>query len=286
MADLLSGAPVADAISKKLKKRTDLIREKGITPTLAIIRLGENADDVAYERGAMARCDATGIDVRHIVLPETCTQDNLVSIIEDINADESIHGCLLLRPLPKHIDELTVCESLRHEKDVDCITISSLGAVFTESGEGYPPCTAEACIDILKHYGVELEGKNCVVIGRSLVVGKPVSMMLQAENATVIMCHSRTENLRKICRNADVIVTAVGRKDFLDESFLGEGQVIVDVGINRDENGKLCGDVNFESVSEKARAVTPVPGGVGRVTSTVLVKHLVEAAEKKAKQSN
>lgn len=286
MADLLSGAPVADAISKKLKKRTDLIREKGITPTLAIIRLGENADDVAYERGAMARCDATGIDVRHIVLLETCTQDNLVSIIEDTNADESIHGCLLLRPLPKHIDELTVCESLRHEKDVDCITISSLGAVFTESGEGYPPCTAEACIDILKHYGVELEGKNCVVIGRSLVVGKPVSMMLQAENATVIMCHSRTENLRKICRNADVIVTAVGRKDFLDESFLGEGQVIVDVGINRDENGKLCGDVDFESVSEKARAVTPVPGGVGRVTSTVLVKHLVEAAEKKAKQSN
>lgn len=283
MTELLKGAPVADAISQKLKIRTDILREKGIAPTLVIVRLGENAGDIAYERGAMVRCEATGVDVRNIILPESCSQDELLSIIDGINTDESIHGCLLLRPLPKHIDERTVCERLRHEKDVDCITISSLGAVFTESGEGYPPCTAEACIDILKYYAVELESKVCAVIGRSLVVGKPVSMMLQAENATVIMCHSKTENLRKICRNADVIVTAVGRKDFLDESFLSEGQVIVDVGINRDENGKLCGDVNFESISEKARAVTPVPGGVGRVTSTIVVKHLVEAAEKKVK---
>lgn len=282
MAELLSGAPVADAISKKLKIRTDLIRQKGVVPTLAIVRLGENAGDVAYEHGAMARCEATGVQVKSIILPEDCSQEKLVSIIENINCDDSIHGCLLLRPLPKHIDERTVCEKLRHEKDVDCITIRSLGAVFTETGEGYPPCTSEACIDILKHYGIAIEGKNCVVIGRSLVVGKPVSMMLQAENATVTMCHSRTENLRRICRNADIIVSAVGKVNFLDESFLGENQIMVDVGIN-EYNGKMCGDVDFASVSKKARAVTPVPGGVGRVTSTVLVKHLVEAAEKTVK---
>lgn len=283
MAEILSGAFVADAISKKLKMRTDALREKGTVPTLAIVRLGENADDLAYERGAMARCASAGIEVKNIILPQDCAQETLVSIIEDINVDDDIHGCLLLRPLPAHIDERAVCEKLRHEKDVDCITISSLGAVFTESGEGYPPCTAEACVDILKHYGISLEGKLCVVIGRSLVVGKPVSMMLQAENATVIMCHSKTENLRELCKKADVIVSAVGRAGFLDESFLGENQVIVDVGINRDAEGKLCGDVNFDAVSRKARAVTPVPGGVGRVTSTVLVKHLVEAAEKAAK---
>lgn len=283
MADILSGAPVADALSKKLKMRTDALREKGTIPTLAIVRLGEKADNLAYERGAMARCVSSGVEVKNIVLPDTCSEENLVAIIEDINADDSIHGCLLLRPLPAHIDERAVCEMLRHEKDVDCITISSLGAVFTESGEGYPPCTAEACVDILKHYGISLEGKLCVVIGRSLVIGKPVSMMLQAENATVIMCHSKTENLRELCKKADVIVSAVGQAGFLDESFLGENQVIVDVGINRDAEGKLCGDVNFDAVSQKARAVTPVPGGVGRVTSTVLVKHLVEAAEKAAK---
>ena len=283
MAELLYGAPVADALSAKLKKKTDELKARGTVPTLAIIRLGENAGDLAYERGAMARCEATGVEVKNIVLPGDCAQDELVSIIEDINSDDSIHGCLLLRPLPVHIDERAVCEKLRHEKDVDCITISSLGAVFTESGKGYPPCTAEACIEILNHNGIELEGKLCVVIGRSLVAGKPVSMMLQAENATVVMCHSKTENLREICKRADVIVLAIGRAGFLDESYLSEGQVIVDIGINRTEDGKICGDADFESVEPHLKAITPVPGGVGRVTSTVLVKHLVKAAKKASK---
>lgn len=282
MAEILSGKAVSEAISEKLKIRTEALREKGIVPTLAIVRVGENADDVSYEKSAMARCSSAGIAVKNTVLHDNCTENELISIIEGINADDTIHGCILLRPLPEHIDERRVCETLRHEKDVDCITIASLGAVFTESGEGYPPCTAEACIEILRHYGVALEGKLCVVIGRSLVVGRPVSMMLQAENATVIMCHSKTENLRELCRKADVIVTAVGRAGFLDESFLSEDQVIIDVGINRNSEGKLCGDVCFDAVSQKVRAITPVPGGVGRVTSSVLVKHLVEAAEKAA----
>lgn len=283
MAELLYGAPVADALSAKLKKKTDELKALGTVPTLAIIRLGENAGDLAYERGAMARCEATGVEVKNVVLREDCTQEELVSVIEDINSDDSIHGCLLLRPLPPHIDERAVCEKLRHEKDVDCITISSLGAVFTESGKGYPPCTAEACIEILNHYGIELEGKLCVVIGRSLVAGKPVSMMLQAENATVVMCHSKTENLREICKRADVIVLAIGRAGFIDESYLSEGQVIVDIGINRTEDGKICGDADFERVEPHLKAITPVPGGVGRVTSTVLVKHLVKAAKKASK---
>lgn len=283
MAELLYGAPVADALSAKLKKKTDELKALGTVPTLAIVRLGENAGDLAYERGAMARCEATGVEVKNFVLSEDCPQDELVSVIEDINSDDSIHGCLLLRPLPPHIDERTVCEKLRHEKDVDCITISSLGAVFTESGKGYPPCTAEACIEILNHYGIGLEGKLCVVIGRSLVAGKPVSMMLQAENATVVMCHSKTENLREICKRADVIVLAAGRAGLVDESYLSEGQVIVDIGINRTEDGKICGDADFESVEPHLKAITPVPGGVGRVTSTVLVKHLVKAAKKASK---
>lgn len=280
MADILYGAPVSEAISQKLRKRTDILKDKGINPTLAIIRLGENPGDMAYERSAMAKCKAVGITVNNIVLPEDCAQDELISIIDGINADSSVHGCLLLRPLPDGMDERTVCETLIPEKDVDCITIPSLGAVFTESGEGYPPCTAEACIDILEHYGIDPEGKLCVVIGRSLVVGKPVSMMLQAKNATVIMCHSKTENLRELCKNADIIVSAVGRAGFMDDSFIGNNQTIIDIGINENADGKICGDVDFEKVSPVVGALTPVPGGVGTVTSTVLVKHLVEAAEK------
>lgn len=279
MAEILSGAEVVDAISARLKKKTDALKAKGVAPTLAIVRLGENADDMAYERGAMARCEASGVSVKNIVLPLSCSQQKLISVIAEINADDSIHGCLLLRPLPPHIDERAVCERLKNEKDVDCITISSLGAVFTESGEGYPPCTAEACVEILEHYGIELEGKLCVVIGRSLVVGRPVSMMLQAKNATVIMCHSKTENLKELCKNADIIVSAVGRAGFLDADYIGENQTIVDIGINRGADGKLCGDADFENILPLVKAITPVPGGVGKVTSTVLVKHLVKAAE-------
>lgn len=280
MAEILYGGPVSDAISQKLKKRTDALKKRGINPCLAIIRLGENPGDVSYERSAMAKCESVGINVKNIVLPENCPQDELISIISGINTDEGIHGCLILRPLPDGIDERKVCEMLKTEKDVDCITIPSLGAVFTETGEGYPPCTAEACVDILEHYGIELSGKLCIVIGRSLVVGKPVSMMLQAKNATVIMCHSKTENLKALCKKADIIVSAVGKPSFLDDSFISDGQILIDVGINRGPDGKICGDVDFDKVSPGVKALTPVPGGVGHVTSTVLVKHLVEAAEK------
>lgn len=280
MAEILYGAPVVDAVSKRLKIRTNELRNKGLVPTLSIIRLGENPGDVAYERSAMARCEASGVDVKRVVLPASCSQEKLVSIIDEINADDSIHGCLLLRPLPDGIDERAVCERLKPEKDVDCISIPSLGAVFTESGEGYPPCTAEACIEILEHYGVALEGKLCVVIGRSLVVGRPVCMMLQAKDATVIMCHSKTENLKELCKSADIIVSAVGKAGFLDDSFLSKDQIVIDIGINSTSGGKICGDVNAEKVAPLVKAYTPVPGGVGRVTSTVLVKHLVCAAEK------
>ena len=282
MAEILYGAAVSDALSEKLKQKTDALRQKGINPTLAIIRLGENESDLSYERGAKKKCEAVGININSIVLPETCSQEELISTIENINSDKSIHGCLILRPLPDGIDERKVCETLSQEKDVDCITTRSLSAVFTESAEGYPPCTAEACIEILKHYGVELCGKLCVVIGRSLVIGKPVSMMLQSENATVIMCHSKTENLRELCLQADIIVCAIGRAGFLDDSFVSGKQTVIDVGINRSTYGKICGDVNYDSVEPSVKAITPVPGGVGRVTTTVLAKHLVEAAEKTA----
>lgn len=283
MAEILKGAPVAAALSEELIARAEKLKQAGTVPTLAILRLGERPDDVSYETGAMKRCDKIGVAVKHFLLPEDCTKERLLDTIREINADGSIHGCLMFRPLPDKDMEAAACALLAPEKDVDCMTSGSLASVFTGKGAGYPPCTAQACIELLDHYGVSLTGRRVAVIGRSLVIGKPVAMMLQQRNATVTMCHTRTVDMPGVCREAEIIIAAAGKAGVVDRTFAAPGQVLVDVGINVDENGKLCGDVKFDEVEPVAAAITPVPGGVGAVTTAVLAKHVIEAAEKAQK---
>ena len=282
MSEILKGAPVATALTEKLISRAEILKSKNIIPTLAILRVGEKPGDISYETGAMKRCEKIGIEVKKFILPENVSREKILDVIREINNDNSIHGCLMLRPLPDKKVEQEACEILSPSKDVDCMTVGSLARVFTGLGKGYAPCTAKACIEVLDYYGVELEGKNIAVIGRSLVIGKPLSMMLQARNATVTMCHSKTRELEKICKNSEIIVAAIGKAKFVDKNFVSPGQIIIDVGINVDENNKLCGDVNFDDVEPIVKAVTPVPAGVGAVTTAVLAKHVIEAAELKS----
>lgn len=278
MAMLLSGKEVAAGLNERLSRQVERLREKQVVPTLAILRVGERPDDLSYERSAMKRCEKLGVEARQVTLPADCTQQDLLQAIQGINEDASIHGCLMLRPLPRELDEYAACEALRPEKDVDCITSGSLARVFTGKGAGYAPCTAEACMEILDYYHCELGGQKVVVVGRSLVIGKPVSMLLLARNATVTICHTRTRDLAAECQKADVLVVAAGKAGAVDGSCISRGQVVVDVGIHMDEDGKMCGDVDFATAEPLAGAITPVPGGVGAVTTAVLLRHVVEAA--------
>lgn len=280
MAQLWKGVPVAAALTEQLVGRAEALKARGITPTLAIVRVGERPEDLSYERGALKRCEKVGIAVRQFLLTDQATQTDLMEVIEEINRDDSIHGCLMFRPLPKHMDEGAACAALSPAKDVDGITAGSLAAVFSGSGAGYPPCTAQACLEILDHYGYELKGKRAVVVGRSLVIGKPVSMLLLGRHATVTICHTRTADLAAECRRADVLVAAAGKAGAVSAQCLAPGQVVLDVGINVDENGNLVGDVDFAAAETAVEAITPVPGGVGAVTTSVLARHVIEAAEK------
>ena len=285
MAEILKGAPVAKALTEANRERADRLKEAGIEPVLAIIRLGENPSDLSYERGAIKRAEKTGIRVVQHVLPETAGQEELLGEIEKINRDDSIHGVLMFRPLPKHIDEKVVCEALNPDKDMDGITSGSMAGVFMENGMGYPPCTASAVMEIFDHYGIELKGKKVTVFGRSLVIGKPVAMMTMGRHATITVCHSRTsqEDFAKAGREADIVIAALGRARMIGPEKLGRDQVLIDVGINVDEEGSLCGDVDFDKAEPLAKAITPVPAGVGSVTTAVLMKHVIQAAERKTK---
>lgn len=278
MADILKGNDVVIALNKRLSEEVSCLKQEGIIPCLAILRVGENESDISYERGAIKRCKAVGVSVVHVKLKEEIDQQTLENRIRQLNADMSIHGILMFRPLPKHLDENKLCGMLSIEKDVDGATKGSLAGVFTDSEEGFPPCTAEACIELLRYYGISMAGKNIVIIGRSLVVGKPLSMMLLKENATVTICHSKTEHLADICARADILIAAAGRSNMVDEGYVSDGQIVIDVGINADEAGNLCGDVHFSGVSEQVGAITPVPGGIGTITTSILVAHTVLAA--------
>ncbi|MDO4848247.1 MAG: bifunctional 5,10-methylenetetrahydrofolate dehydrogenase/5,10-methenyltetrahydrofolate cyclohydrolase [Coriobacteriia bacterium] len=282
MAELLLGLPVAKAINERLLPRVEALRAAGAAPRLAIVRVGAREDDLSYERGALKRCSSLGIEAEvHEVDAASATTETLVEAIEGLNARADVHGVLMFRPLPRGIDEAAVCDALDPAKDVDCLTRGSLYGVLANKPCGFAPCTAEAVIELLDHYGVELDGANVCVVGRSLVIGKPVSLMLQARNATVTMCHTHTRDLAAACRAADVVVAAAGHARTIGADAVRSGQVIVDVGINWDAAaGKLVGDVDFESVEPEVAAVTPVPRGVGSVTTAVLAKHVVEAAER------
>lgn len=281
MAKILKGADVVSALNEKLKAEVASLAKSGISPTLAILRVGERPDDISYEKGAVKRCAAVGVTVKNIILPENVEQEALMSELRTLNSDENVHGILLLRPLPKHLDEEALRRELSPEKDVDGITDLSLAGVFTGSGEGFPPCTAQACMEILKYYGIDCDGKRAVVIGRSLVVGRPAAMLLMEKNATVTICHTHTADLENVVRSADIVIAAAGKIESVTADFLSPNQVVIDVGINwSDEKGKLCGDVAFDQAEPIVDAITPVPGGVGTVTTSVLVSHVVEAARK------
>ena len=283
MAEILKGAPVAKAISQQVALRSAELAQRGITPTLAIVRVGERPDDISYEKGAVKRCDSCGTSVRHVILPADVSQDELISAIRSLNQDDSVHGILMFRPLPRHIDEAAVCDSIAPEKDMDGVTEGSMAGIFSGSGKGYPPCTAQACIEILDHYGVELRGKHAVIVGRSNVIGKPAAMLLLGRNATVTICHTKTADMEAECRRADIIVAAAGKAGVVSADHVSPGQIVLDVGINVTPEGKLTGDVDFDTVEPIVSAITPVPGGVGSVTTAVLAKHVVEAAEAASK---
>lgn len=280
VAQILKGAPAAAALTETLAQRAGALRRAGVVPLLAILRVGERPDDLSYETGAMKRCEKAGIAVRRVLLPQDCSREEVLDAIRQINGDGSIHGCLMLRPLPDAETEWAACRMLDPAKDADGISPSALGTVFTGQGEGYPPCTAQACIEILDHYGVSIEGKRAAVIGRSLVVGRPVSMLLQRRNATVTMCHTRTRDLPAICRQADILIAAAGQAGMVDRDFVSAGQTVLDVGIHVGEDGRLRGDVDFAAAEPIVGAITPVPGGIGAVTTAVLAKHVIEAAER------
>ena len=282
MAELLKGKPVVDAMAQDIRARVEALAASGVTPTLAIVRVGERPDDLSYERTAMKRAAGLGISVKQYVLDAEASQADLEAALRDVNADDQVHGCLMFRPLPRTIDEKAMCDTLAAAKDIDGISTASLASVFTDGSDGFPPATAEACVKVLDHYQVPIEGKHVVVIGRSLVIGKPVAMMLLRRNATVTMCHSRTENLAEVCRAADIVICATGRARAYGREFFRAGQTVLDVGINFDAEGNLCGDVDFEEVEPVVAAITPVPGGIGTVTTSTTMEHVVAAAESQA----
>jgi len=279
VATLLKGKPVADNISEGLIKEVEILKEKETTPKLAIIRVGARPDDLAYERGALNRCAKVGVETEVKELPEDITQENFIEELRKVNKDTNIHGILVFRPLPKHLNEEVIKYEIAPEKDVDCFSPINAAKLLEGDDAGFPPCTPMAVIEILKHYQVPMEGKKAVVLGRSMVVGKPAALLLLKENATVTICHSRTQELSKVTQEGDILVAAIGKGKFVKEDFVKEGAVVIDVGINVDEEGNLHGDVDFDQCEKKASMITPVPGGVGSVTTSILAKHVIKACK-------
>jgi methylenetetrahydrofolate dehydrogenase (NADP+)/methenyltetrahydrofolate cyclohydrolase len=279
MAEILKGAPVTAALNEKMKEEVATLKEKGVVPTLAILRVGERPDDLSYEKGAMKRCETVGVAVKNVVLPQDVDSNGFFEALRELNGDHQVHGILMFRPLPPQLDGEKARQMLNPAKDVDGCTDGSLAGVFTNTKTGFPPCTAQAAIEILDYYGIDCTGKRAAIIGRSLVVGRPVSMMLMHKNATVNTCHTKTVDMPSITREADILIVCAGKMESIGKEYLRPGQVVVDVGIGwNEEKGKLCGDVKFDQAEPVVYAITPVPGGVGTVTTSVLVSHVVEAA--------
>ena len=280
MANLLKGKMVAEAINNDSKKLCDELISKGVIPTLAIVRVGNKQDDISYEKGTIKRANEVGVNVKSIVLDEDVSYDNFYSTLDSLNNDNEIHGILMLRPLPAYLDNEKARLYIKPEKDVDGCSNGSLSGVFTNTNQGFPPCTAQAAMEILKYYNIDVKGKNVVVIGRSLVVGKPLAMMLLNNNATVTICHTKTQDIPSISRSADIIITATGQMESLNKDYFSSNQTVIDVGITWNDNKqKLCGDVLFDEVEPIVENITPVPGGVGSVTTSVLISHVVKAAK-------
>lgn len=288
MAELLKGKPVADRLREQ---GVALIAQRGEAfraPKLAIIRVGERPDDLFYEGGVKKNCALWGIDLEVKTFPLTVSQGELLTAVQALNEDQNVDGVLIFAPLPKTIDEKAIFAALAPEKDIDGLTTANLGGVFTGAKDAFAPCTPVAVMETLDYYGIPLQGKKVVVLGRSLVVGKPVAMLLLEKNATVTICHSRTENLAEVCRDADILVAAVGKARMVGKDFTHPGQVVIDVGINADPEaeGKICGDVDFTAVEPICTKITPVPAGIGSITTAVLLTHVTIAWSKKISASH
>lgn len=272
----LRGKKVSDGIKEYVSKELETL---SFVPKLAIVRVGENPDDMSYKRGATKKLKSFGLDVASYVFPQDISDEDFKKAFKNINEDDEVTGILLLRPLPRTINEKDIENMIDPKKDLDGISPINIAKVFAGDTTGFSPCTAEAVIEVLKAYDIELTGKRVTVVGRSMVVGKPVSMLLLKENATVTMTHTRTVDLKKTCSDAEIVIAAAGRAKMLNSDYCGQDAVMIDVGINVDENGKLCGDVDYATLDGKASAATPVPGGVGTITTAVLAKHLIQAAK-------
>lgn len=277
---LLYGAPVAEALNRKTAAVRESLAARHITPCLAIVRVGDKGEDVSYEASLTRQCRAAGIDVRPSVFSADVSEQTLLDKLGDLSGNDSIHGILPLLPLPEGIDTDRVRRAIAPEKDVDGVTEASLAALLTGSERGFAPCTAEAVVTMLKFYNIPLTGQNIAVLGRSTVVGKPAALLLARENATVTLCHSRTKNEAELCRRADILVAAMGQAGHIGAPFFNGKQIIIDAGTNVLADGSLCGDVDFHAAEGRVQAITPVPRGLGAVTSAVLINHVVEAAER------
>ena len=275
----LTGKPVAEYLRENIKTRVADLKEVDVLPKILIIRVGDKEDDVFYERSILKNSSLLGIDAIVRELPEDISMKELIAIIEDANNDNDIHGIMIFRPLPNHLNVKEILEKLNPKKDIDGMTPVNLEKIFEGDSSGFSPCTPKAVIEMLKYYDIPLKGSNVVVVGRSLVVGKPLSMLLLDKDATVTICHSKTKDIKSITSKADIVVAAVGKAKYMDEDFFTESSIVIDVGVNDDGNGKICGDVDYESVFGKVKAITPASGGIGAITTTILLDQVVKACE-------
>lgn len=278
MSVIMKGAEVAAAMKEELLQEIGELARKEIVPQLGIVRVGARPDDLAYERGAVKKMGSMGIRCAVTELPESISQSDFETAFSAVNNDPEIHGILLFRPLPRQLDEEAIRGMIDPKKDIDCMSPVNSAKVFSGDESGFAPCTPEAVMEVLAHYGVDLKGKRVTVVGRSMVVGRPLAMLMLKKNATVTICHTRTQDLAGTCRNAEILVAAAGKAGMITADFVTGNSIVVDVGINVGSDGKLCGDVAFDTVAPMVASITPVPGGVGTVTSTVLAKHVVRAA--------
>lgn len=282
MARILYGKEVTAAINARTAANVETLKKLDITPTLGIIRMGNRPDDLAYENSLKKRCSRLGLGVKLFALSESDSTDSLLRIIEQANSDADIHGVLIFMPLPAHVDRQKAADALDPAKDIDGITIGSMAGIYSGRDIGFAPCTPKACMEMLDYYGIDCAGRRAVVVGRSLVVGKPAALMLTKRNATVTICHTKTADLASVIKEADIVIAAAGKAGSVGADCIREGQIIIDVGINLSPDGGICGDVDLAAAVDTVEAITPVPGGVGTVTTAVLLENVTKAAIKAA----
>jgi len=275
----LEGKQVVQALRENLKERIETLHKKDVTPTILILRVGKREDDISYERGILKSCEILGIKSAVKELPVDISMDELIGNIKNANCDKDVHGIMLFRPLPAHLDQETISNVIDPKKDIDCMSPINLERVFEGDTTGFAPCTPKAVVEMLKGYNIPLSGANVVIAGRSMVVGKPLSMLLLNENSTVTICHSKTKDMPSVTKKADIVVAAIGKGKFMNECYFNPDSIVIDVGINDAGDGKICGDVDYEQVFDQVKAITPAVGGVGSITTTILLSHVVKACE-------